>query len=81
MDLRGRRVSFNVRFPVDTRCGTDSSKYGLKLAGVEVAQRLSNADTPPRWPMAQWMRASLPTGTVLVESRGIGVRLLSSREE
>lgn len=81
VDLRGRRVSFNVEgSPVDYALRHGFLKYGLTLQDVEV-QRLSNSDTPPALANGAVDAGIIPEpGPVLVESRGIGVRLLSSRE-
>jgi len=80
-DLRGKRVSFNVEgSPVDYALRHGFQKYGLSLQDVEV-QRISNTDTAPALANGALDAGILPEpGPVLIESRGIGVRLLEASE-
>ncbi|HZR98042.1 MAG TPA: ABC transporter substrate-binding protein [Chloroflexota bacterium] len=80
-DLRGRRVSFNVEgSPVDYALRNGFQKYGLSLQDVEV-QRVSNTDTAPALANGATDAGILPEpGPVLIETRGIGVRLMEASD-
>jgi NitT/TauT family transport system substrate-binding protein len=79
-DLRGRRVSFNVEgSPADYVLRNMLLKFGITLQDVEV-QRVSNSDLA-----AALANGAVDAGTasdplpLQMETRGIAVRLLSSR--
>jgi NitT/TauT family transport system substrate-binding protein len=77
-DLRGKRVSFNVEgSPVDYAMRNMFIKSGL-MPDIEVV-RLSNTDMPAAMANGA-IQAGAVSDPVPIEKRGIGVRILRSRE-